>query len=257
MSRIAQVTHGKSGQAAISAGVQDFERPADPSPEIQRDTIYYNALHNGRLSHPFHNPGSGGPNAVGNNPVTATQGNLPPGKSSKTVGNVFAECKVVGQGPGSGIPVVGGAVGTFTGFFTGQTEGGLLCYVTGVLKVSAMGLAGVALMGVGLYLMLPRYRSKVNAATLGVASRGASLLPAARAERAATAATTARHTAHREASQRADLRTKRARARTEEARARKARYEAPATRYSLSSQTEDRIKRAQAKGSSRRPDRVA
>jgi len=271
MTRIHAATRGKSGPAAIAAAVKDFERPANPQPEVQHDTAFYNSLTHGRVTPPLAGPGI---QPLATAAAGATQGSTPPGVSGKTVGNVFASCKVIGAGPGGGLPVVGGAVGTFTGFLSGQTEGGILCYVTGVLKISAMAFAGVALMGAGFYLMLPRGgRQKVNKLTFGtaeaIATKGQSLAPKTRAraaarsrrthaERKRVASTSVAETRAAEAPKQERAKTSASRARAREARSKatQAKYNTP-SRMGLSQRTEDQITRAKANPRRGRPDRVA
>ena len=258
--RMAEVARGKKGRAAIDAIVRNFERPADPDPEVARDAQWYNAAAAGRFKHPLsgpaRDPGAGLTGGVPQPAGFPTNPQAQAGVAPGTVPNVFTSCKVVGAGPGGDLPLVGGVVGTATGFLTGQSEGGILCYVTGLAKVTAMSVGGLIIMGVGFYLLLPRgARSKLNSATLGTAQKGAELLPAGRAAKAATAATAAKGTAHREATQRAQLRTSRARAREAEAKARTAQYNAPG-KLRLSQRQEDAIRRAQGGGQRGRPDRV-
>lgn len=267
VARIASVTRGMQGQAAIDAAVRDFERPANPTPEVQGDVRFYNALAAGRGTTPFGGSAAAGgatqpsPGQAGGFP---TKGGGQAGVAPGTVPNVFDSCKVTGAGPGGGLPIIGGVVGTATGFLTGQTEGGILCYVTGVLKITALGVGGVVVMGVGFYLMLPRYRATVNKATLGAAGAAVSLTPGGRAAKAASAATAARAGERREASAKAKGDIERARVSHARARARESRARARAAEQhvrsgdSLYSPAENRkISRAQAKHpKGGRPDRV-
>lgn len=254
VARIAAVTRGMQGQAAIDAAVRDFERPANPTPEVQGDVRFYNAMVAGR----FNGGILGGAAAAGGSTAPApgqasggfpTSGGQQAGVAPNTVPNVFDSCHITS---------------TVLGFIPVPSGGGIVCYVTGLVKVTAMALGGAVMLGVGFYLMLPRYRSTVNGLTKGAAGAVATQLPAARASRAAAATSAKVAGDRREASAKAKGDIERARVRRERARAREASHKAAAAKEhvrsggSLYTPAESRkIARAQSRHpAGGRPDRV-
>jgi hypothetical protein len=246
MNLIARAVHGKRGAAAIAAGVNLFERPANPAPEIQRDTAFYNGLHGAGRGAPI--AAAGGTGGQRQAPPSAVPGvgSVGADPGHKTTGTLFGDC--------------GSLEGTALGFIPTPNTGAMGCYFLGAAKLVGFLVLGLVVGGAGLYFILPKRQfSKVNAATAGVAGYAAGKIGKSSGGGGEATppegATAEALKAERLKQARADTSHKRARARSSREAAKQAKL-GTGTSYRLSPNAEAQLRRAQSTRSSGRPDRM-
>ena len=244
MARIAKVTQGLEGPAAISAAVRNFERPAQPGPEIARDVAYYNQQ-----------AGRGGGGNIGpSGGLGGGSGASSAGAAaSQNTGGMLFQC-----GTGSGgvsLPIVGQVVPNFL------PDVG--CYLKSTLLFTVYAFGGLGAIVAGVMLVWPRGGKAIKSA--GGAAVGWAVAPEAKAaEAVGQRAAAGQIREGRQAELHAE-RVKQAKARTSETRAKarvqrhRATQERLATGSStrLSSVEEARIRKAQSRVGNRHPERIS